>query len=104
MIKESDLREAIAECQGERNPDAKTCIKLAAYYTILNNISPQEPQSVYSHAEPPEQVSYESGTEFAEVIRGKDILEVLGVIDELLGVVEAIAPRLYVATMEKLKK
>ena len=38
MITEKDLMEAIAECQGQRNPNANTCIKLAAYYTILNNL------------------------------------------------------------------
>ena len=35
MITEQDLLEAIAECQGQRNPNANTCIKLAAYYIIL---------------------------------------------------------------------
>lgn len=34
MIKLEDLEEAIAECQGQRNPNADTCIKLAAFYTI----------------------------------------------------------------------
>ena len=34
MITERDLQEAIAECNGERNPNANTCIKLAAFLTI----------------------------------------------------------------------
>ena len=34
MITEMDLQEAIAECQGKRNPNADTCIKLAAFYII----------------------------------------------------------------------
>jgi hypothetical protein len=38
MITEKDLKEAIAECEGERNPNANTCIKLAAFYTILDNM------------------------------------------------------------------
>ena len=38
MITEKDLQEAIAECQGERNPNANTCIKLAAFYTIRNEL------------------------------------------------------------------
>jgi hypothetical protein len=29
MIRLDDLREAIAECEGEREPKADTCIKLA---------------------------------------------------------------------------
>ena len=56
MITEKDLLEAIAECQGERNPNANTCIKLAAYYTILDHLSdknktdqiPIEPINYYS--------------------------------------------------------
>ena len=42
MITEKDLRAAIAECQGARNPNATTCIKLAAFYTILNNLYPEQ--------------------------------------------------------------
>jgi hypothetical protein len=34
VIRIEDLDTAIAECQGRRNPDAKTCIMLAAFYTI----------------------------------------------------------------------
>ena len=97
MITERDLQEAIAECQGERNPNANTCIKLAAYYTILNNMQPS-----YSFSEPSEK-SYDSGTEFSDVIRGKDRAKVLSVIDELMDAVAVLMPKLYAATMERLK-
>lgn len=40
MITLHDLEEAIAECQGDRNPNANTCIKLAAFYTIRNEMFP----------------------------------------------------------------
>lgn len=96
MITESDLKEAIAECQGERNPNANTCIKLAAYYTILNNLVP-------THSQPLEQVRYFSESEFSEVIKGKDVDEVLYVMDELMDAVSALMPKLYRATIEKLK-
>ena len=56
MITEQDLREAIAECQGQRNPNANTCIKLAAYYTILQNMTEKKPDPdpapMYSFAGP----------------------------------------------------
>ena len=39
MIREEDVREAIAEMQGQKNPNANTCIKLAAYYIIQDHIS-----------------------------------------------------------------
>lgn len=99
MITEKDLREAIAECQGERNPNANTCIKLAAYYTILNEIIPKEP--AYSFSVGP--VEYDSGTEFAELIRGRPTDEVMPVIDELMTTLNVINPRLYAGVLRKLK-
>ena len=100
MIREEDLLDAIAECQGERNPNANTCIKLAAYYTILENM---RGVSAYSFSsEPTEQVSYDSGSEFSDVIRGKDTQSVLSVMDELMETVAAIIPKLYRATMDRL--
>jgi len=104
LIREEDLREAIAECQGERNPDAKTCIKLAAYYTILNNLnSTLEEVPTYSRSEPPEQVRYNSGSEFSDAIKGLSAEEVLDVMDELMESVSVLMPKLYRATIEKLR-
>ena len=100
MIKEQDLLEAIAECQGEKNPNANTCIKLAAYYTILNNIS----EKAYSHASgPTERVILNSGSEFSEAVEGKSYDKVLMVIDELMDVLQALMPKLYYATLDKLR-
>lgn len=100
MITEEDLREAIAECQGTRNPNANTCIKLASYYTILNQMK-EEP--TYSYAsEPTGQVRYDSGSEFSDAIRGKDLQHVLSVVDELMETLQVLSPKLYNATMESL--
>ena len=105
MIREEDLLEAIAECQGERNPNANTCMKLAAYYTILNNIRGVPDINVgYSTAsEPTEVVEYRSGSEFSDAIRGMEVRDVVAVMDELMDTIEILAPRLYRATIEKLK-
>ena len=100
MITEYDLREAIAECQGERNPNAQTCIKLAAYYTILNNMGLE---ASYSRAEPPEQVRYNSGSEFSDIIIGRNTDKVLDVMDELMDTISVLSPKLYRATLDKLK-
>lgn len=120
MITEKDLQEAIAECEGQRDPNANTCIKLAAFYTIRNELFPPDVPanqatedfkqlrgfSGYSHGlEPPEQtnkIQYDSGSEFSEVINGKDIEDVLSVIDELISSVQMISPRLYDSVMYKL--
>ena len=111
MIKKEDLLDAIAECQGERNPNANTCIKLAAFYTILNNMynDEHEPEEikVYSNAyeeqSQSEQVRYDSGSEFSDIVYGKDVNDVLSIVDELIDAVSMISPRLYNATIEKLK-
>jgi hypothetical protein len=95
LIKEQDLRDAIAECQGEKNPNANTCIKLAAYYTILNNMSE-------SYSRSPEPTVYRSGSEFSEAIRGKDTHEILQIMDELLEAVAVLMPKLYRVTMDKI--
>ena len=100
MITEHDLREAIAECQGERNPNSNTCIKLAAYYTILNNMGFE---NSYSRAEPPEQVRYNSGSEFSDIIIGRNTDKVLDVMDELMDTLSVLSPKLYRATLDKLK-
>jgi hypothetical protein len=100
MITEKDLKEAIAECQGTRNPNANTCIKLASYYAILDHMK-EEPN--YSFAsEPTGQVSYDSGSAFSDAIRGKDISYVLSVIDELMDTLQVLSPKLYNATMDRL--
>lgn len=100
MITEKDLQEAIAECQGERNPNANTCIKLAAYYTILNQMEPtQEPvMARYSGAS-----GIDSGSEFALIANSMDSAEVLKVMDELMDALMILNRRLYDSTLRKLK-
>lgn len=104
MIKESDLLEAIAECQGQRNPNANTCIKLAAYYTILDHITGNKEVEIpdvpkYSFAAK----AYESDSEFWSVASGLDENALMSVIDELMQTLQAVQPRLYDAVMRKLK-
>ena len=105
MITEQDLQEAIAECQGQRNPNANTCIKLAAYYTILNELQGKPDTSGYSSAPAPsvsETVDYYSDTEFGQLVQDKPIKDVMSVMDELISVLSAIQPRLYNGVMRKL--
>ena len=100
MITERDLQDAIAECQGQRNPNANTCIKLASFYTILDHIGKQE-EPVYSFSPPP-QVTYTSETEFAKRIEGMDINDVLAVFDELMTTLSVVNPALYKSVMRML--
>lgn len=112
MITLHDLDTAIARCQGETDPDAKTCIKLAAYYTIKEAMfgnttaTPAETPS-YSYAPPPTSetvVSYQSGTRFSEAIDGLPAADVWAVIDELMDVLGATNQRLYDGVMREISK
>lgn len=104
MIRETDLREAIAEMQGQKNPNAQTCIKLAAYYTILDHITQQPRDSepmLYSGADP-DVIDYDGDSDFAKAIRGKRLSDVLAVMDELMTTLQVMHPRLYTGVMSRI--
>lgn len=102
MITEQDLQEAIAECEGTRNPNASTCIKLAAFYTIRDNMFPK-PTYSYSFAPEPKTIETDNETEFKRAIQGRDYEEVIDIMDELMGVLNDIYPKLYNGVMDRLK-
>lgn len=105
MISVSEIEKAITNCQGDRNPDANTCIKLAAYYVILDHIDAKAKSlSRMSFAsEPVEKVRFNGNSEFSEVIQGLKASDVIAVMDDLMDAVQGLMPRLYTATIEKLK-
>lgn len=103
MISRHELEEAIAECNGQRNPNANTCLKLASFYTIMDHLdkesaTPVEYSGGYSYDAP----VYESGTEFGRAIRGKGQHEVLEAIDELMETLRVFQPKLYSAFINKI--
>lgn len=106
MITESDLNTAIAECQGKRNPDAKTCMMLAAFYTIKREMFGEEKHAEspsYSYAPAPVAVIEADGnSDFARAIDGKEQEEVIPILDELMQTLSVIQPKLYDAVMAKL--
>lgn len=104
MITEQDLQEAIAECIGQRNPTASTCIKLAAFYAIKNELYPSSkpidviPQG-YSYAS---ESAYDSGSEFSDCIKGKPNWEVMKILDELMSTLQVLQPNLYNGVLRKI--
>lgn len=112
MITKQDLDAAIAECQGKRNPDSSTCIKLAAFYTIKEHLFPERVGNAnmlpdYSYASAPDEnddglVAIDSDTEFARAVDGRKQEDVWPVIDELMTALKTIQPRLYDAVLSKL--
>lgn len=107
MITETDLRQAIAECHGTRNPNANTCMKLASYYTILDHIvegERAEPEAVREYSYKNEPMSYHSGTEFCSAVEEIGYDEAMAVVDELMTTLAVINPRLYASVMRKMKR
>lgn len=114
MIRIEDLQEAIAECEGQRNPNANTCLKLASLYTILDHKQTKEKTEqketflpvAYSYAAEPEKpkIAYKNNTEFAQTIEGMETERVLEIIDELMGILKGMVPRLYDGVIIKLQK
>lgn len=113
MITEQDLQEAIAECEGVRNPNANTCIKLAAFYTIRQHMfgtNPDDigsPQFRYSFAKDAsvsqeEIVGYSGESEFSQLISGRNAEEMWALMDELMLTLQVINPRLYDGVMRKI--
>ena len=102
MIKEQDLLDAIAECQGERNPNANTCIKLAAYYTILDHLKDVAETPQHSFAGSPT-INMNTDSEFLRLASGLYVEDVLSLMDELMDTIQAIAPKLYNLTLERLR-
>ena len=111
MITEKDLQEAIAECQGVRNPDAKTCMMLAAFYTIRNELFPKDEKAIdniqYSYDAPPnaigEVINYESDTDFGVAIYGRDVNDILSIMDETMDAIQVLNPSLYKSVMRKIE-
>jgi len=102
VITVKDLDEAILECQGQRNPNAETCIKLAAYLTIKRELYGEPVMQSFS-SEPAEKITYNSGTEFSKLIEGQDINDILPIIDELMTTIQTINGRLYKAIIRKIE-
>ena len=117
LITEKDLQEAIAECQGQRNPNASTCIKLAAFLTIqkelfgkseqFEKIEKSEPIKTYSFdsADNKEKiVDFPVDTEFGKLIDGKIAADAWDVMQELMDALKITNPKLYNFVLRKLEQ
>ncbi len=105
MITRQDLEEAIAECQGQRNPNASTCLKLAAFYTIRKELFGEEKNAepLYSYApEPVETLERYGDSEFLESIEGKSLADVMPIMDELMDSMKVLQPRIYDSVMRRI--
>lgn len=113
LITEQDLKEAIAECQGQRNPNASTCIKLAAFLTIQKELfgNSEQPEAVqpfnsysYSADNKEKIVDYSIETEFGKLIDGKIAADAWDVMQELMDALKITNPKLYNFVLRKLEQ
>lgn len=113
LITEQDLKEAIAECQGQRNPTTNTCIKLAAFLTIQKEMfgNSEQPETVqpfnsysYSADNKEKIVDYSVDTELGKLVDGKNAADAWGVMQELMDTLQITNPKLYSFAVRKLEQ
>lgn len=109
MITEKDLQEAISECEGKRNPNADTCLKLASFYIIKDHMFGGEKSDVsYSYAPDPDEsvhmIDYVSDTEFGMIVSESDPEYVMSVMDELMSALYVVDPKMYKSVIRKLRE
>ena len=89
-------------------PNATCCIKLAAYYTILNNLYPKEQPEEERFYDVPQYDAYvpqiQTESEFMNVCSQKDILAVLEVLNEHFEVIKLLYPKEYDSIIERLSE
>ena len=104
MITERDLLEAIAECRGQKNPTSSTCIKLAAYLTILDHMTEKEeaPEPIGYSSAPAPTIPKSGDSEFAQRVSGREYAEVWPEVVSLVEAVSVVNPRLYNSFISRL--
>ena len=103
--KEIDLEIARLE-YGESSYPAYA--KLATLYTIKNQMNraetkQQEPRQAYSLAAAPELTGRYGDSEFLREIEGRDMEDVLQVMDDLMDTLQVANPRVYNGVMRKIR-
>ena len=116
MITEHDLQEAIAECEGQRNPTASTCVKLASFYTIRQHMFPQAsklespPAGTMSYSYSGDSPNYadvdvirtNSESDFGKLADGMSMQDFMSIMDDAMQTLSVINPRFYNSIMQKL--
>lgn len=100
MITEKDLHDAIAECKRTSNPNANTCLKLAAYYTILDHMPERknEEREGYSFS------GYTSESEFGKLAALIGIEKTMVVMEDLMNTLKIVNPRLHNGVLRKMNE
>ena len=103
MISIEQISGEIAALEDEK-PTHVTMQKLAALYTVRDHMviqaKPENEVAVVYQSIP----DIGTGTEFAELIQGKDSKEAVTLMDELMTALQVVQPRLYDSVIRKLSE
>ena len=106
MYTKVELLDAIDQLN-EAKHTVQNCEKLAAVYTVLNNLYPEDHITFegYSGDAPPTEsiVSNHGKSEFLSLIAGKEADKAWLMIDELMVTLQVLNPQLYQNVLNKLK-
>lgn len=92
MITQKEVQDAITQCLNEKNPNANTCMKLAAFMIINERFNGGK------------QEDYSGDSEFASIVKDKSQSAVYGVFSDLLDKLQLTNPRLYDYAIKRLKE
>lgn len=105
MITLEELDEAIRDCESSDRHTYDDCIRLAALYTIKNQLYPDTmPELHKSFRAPVDEIESYGESEFLHLVSGKKSESVWSVIDELMNTLEITNPRLYDGVMRKIDR
>lgn len=106
MLSEHDLLSEIEKYNRKKDLTPDECIRLAAFYTILNCQYPLEPtpqpMSMANEETIEKTISVDGDSEFFTAIDGRNANEVWAVMGELMETLQVINPRLYEGVMRKI--
>jgi hypothetical protein len=102
MITEKELCKAIEECQEEPITGTKRSA-LADLFIIYDHLFGKPDLSGYSYDYNPENTIYTNGgTEFLQIVNGKDTEKVLSIMDELMEATKTLHPRMYDGVLQRI--
>lgn len=102
-----ELLQAIEDIKKEK-PTFQGCERMAALYTVLANLYPEEPVRSYEipmySGDEPDTFPEMTGSELRVAISGQPIEKIIRVLDEHMKVVQVIMPKEYRAVIEKMSE
>lgn len=102
MISEKELLKAIEDCERNLN-SLQGCEKLSALYNVYDHLYGAPAMYENVHVTTETVVKTDKDNEFFKAVDGKEAGQIWNIINELMESVKLIQPRLYDATIQKIK-